>query len=242
MRRLLACCVCLVLAGCYLGSEAPDDAKDQSRPQARAESFHPRLLEIARTYESYSVVDGNYRWAPRFCQPGGQPPPPTTEPDEITPIVVPGTVPLWFSSTADPATHGRKMYTLFVKEWQPQTSYVQAGQSSPVGQVIVKEAWAPEEVQAENKAASRVRRNLAGREEWFYPYVRRGGKTYRASEKAALFIMLKLDPATPDTDEGWVYGTVTADGQNVTAAGRVEACMKCHQKAPYDRLFGLPQY
>ena len=52
--------------------------------------------------------------------------------------------------------------------------------------------------------------------------------------------MFKLDPQTPDTDEGWVYGTVTPDGKKVTSAGKVESCMKCHQRAPHDRLFGLP--
>jgi hypothetical protein len=53
--------------------------------------------------------------------------------------------------------------------------------------------------------------------------------------------MFKLDPKTPGTDEGWVYGTVSADGKQVTSAGRVESCMRCHQKAPHDRLFGLPK-
>ena len=53
--------------------------------------------------------------------------------------------------------------------------------------------------------------------------------------------MFKTDPQTPGTDEGWVYGTVTPDGQQVTSAGRVESCMMCHQGAPHDRLFGLPE-
>jgi hypothetical protein len=53
--------------------------------------------------------------------------------------------------------------------------------------------------------------------------------------------MFKLDPSTPGTDRGWAYGTVTADGKQVTSAGRVESCMRCHRKAPHDRLFGLPK-
>jgi hypothetical protein len=53
--------------------------------------------------------------------------------------------------------------------------------------------------------------------------------------------MFKLDPKTPGTDEGWVYGTVTADGKTVTSAGRVASRMKCHQEAPHDRLFGLKE-
>jgi hypothetical protein len=51
--------------------------------------------------------------------------------------------------------------------------------------------------------------------------------------------MFKLEPGTPGTDAGWVYGTVTPDGKQVTSAGRVESCMGCHQDAPHDRLFGL---
>ena len=50
--------------------------------------------------------------------------------------------------------------------------------------------------------------------------------------------MVKLDPATPGTDEGWVYGTVSPDGKAVGAAGRVASCMKCHAEAKSDRLFG----
>ena len=53
--------------------------------------------------------------------------------------------------------------------------------------------------------------------------------------------MVKLDPSTPDTDAGWVYGTVSADGKQVNASGRIASCMKCHQQAKHDRLFGLPK-
>jgi hypothetical protein len=116
-----------------------------------------------------------------------------------------------------------------------------------VGQVVVKEAWAPEEVPAGTpqtpvRRAARVRRGGAVEEvqEEFLPYARGAdGKFYHAKEKAALFIMLKLEPGTPGTDEGWVYGTVTPDGKRVTAAGRLESCMGCHQDAPHDRLFGV---
>jgi hypothetical protein len=61
---------------------------------------------------------------------------------------------------------------------------------------------------------------------------------YKAAKPAGLFVMMKLDPKTPGTDAGWVYGTLSADGKAVTAAGKVESCMKCHQDAKHDRLFG----
>ena len=47
-----------------------------------------------------------------------------------------------------------------------------------------------------------------------------------------------LDPKTPGTDDGWVYGTVSADGKTVTSAGRVDSCMRCHETRK-DRVFGI---
>jgi hypothetical protein len=72
----------------------------------------------------------------------------------------------------------------------------------------------------------------------FLPYARKSGKLYHAKEKAGLFIMFKIQPGTPDTDEGWVYGTATADATRVTSAGVVAACIHCHRMAGPDRLFG----
>lgn len=40
------------------------------------------------------------------------------------------------------------------------------------------------------------------------------------------------------TDEGWLYYTVSADGQ-VTAAGLVDSCMSCHDMVGQGRLFGV---
>ncbi|MDF1667843.1 MAG: cytochrome P460 family protein [Planctomycetota bacterium] len=63
------------------------------------------------------------------------------------------------------------------------------------------------------------------------------GKRFAPGKQKDLFIMLKVDPKTPGTDQGWIYGTVTPDGKTVTSAGRVQSCMKCHVKIK-DRLFG----
>ena len=68
--------------------------------------------------------------------------------------------------------------------------------------------------------------------------VLRGG-VYRAGAPAGLFIMFKVDSATPETDEGWVYATVSTAGE-VTSAGRVASCMGCHENATHERLFGVP--
>jgi hypothetical protein len=68
------------------------------------------------------------------------------------------------------------------------------------------------------------------------PLAQKDGKTYRAARISGLFILAKLDPKTPGTDNGWVYGTVSAG--KVTSAGRVGYCMRCHESKP-DRLYGL---
>ncbi len=117
------------------------------------------------------------------------------------------------SASTDGGTHGRKVYYLFAKN---RDAYMKK-QPSPVGQVVVKESWLPNLDSASNAVA--------------------GGA--KPTEKRDLFIMYKLDSKVPDTDQGWVYGTATADGQTITSAGRVESCMSCHIQTANDRLFGL---
>jgi hypothetical protein len=153
-----------------------------------------------------------------------------------------------FSRSTDGGTHGGKLYTLFAKDHGPSGGYLVKGQPSLTGQVVVKESWVPEEVEDDGKPPEPVRRKvkvrqgdgLVEQEDSFVPYARKDGRLYHARDKGPLFVMFKVDPRTPGTDEGWVYGTVTADGKRVTSAGRVESCMKCHQDAPHDRLFGPP--
>jgi hypothetical protein len=131
-----------------------------------------------------------------------------------------------------------------------------------VGQVIVKEAWVPVEVSLEEVRADPRSNPFQQSKKQLPPDPKKGEhlgtidysdamspyafnpkskKHYKASAKAGLFIMFKVDPATPDTDQGWVYGSVSADGQKVTAAGKIASCMNCHQQAPHDRLFGLKE-
>ncbi len=151
------------------------------------------------------------------------------------------------SASKDTQTHGRKLYSIFAKI-RSHEFYV-----GHVGQVVVKESWVPEEVADKGQSLEAISRKVkihakddkdstqtVEREDRYVPYVRKDGRLYHAAKKGPLFIMYKMDPKTPGTDEGWVYGTVTADGKDVTSAGRVESCMNCHRKAPDDRLFGLP--
>src|SRR6185369_1352871 len=157
-----------------------------------------------------------------------------------------------FSASKDDRTHGEKLYSLFVKD---RAAYLGLDPKKPVpvGQVIVKQSWIPEEVPARKSVPFPGRGDVIvtkdpqpGKDKFhhfdadhFYPYAGKGNKTYKASKQGDLFVMFKLDPRTPGTDNGWVYGTVTPDGKKVTSAGRVESCMKCHQEAKVDRLFGI---
>lgn len=131
---------------------------------------------------------------------------------------------------------------------------------APVGQVIVKEAWhyqeiSEQEYQREREGQHPDRKSTRGLTGSFWPGYDLGKQLlplaetyadkqadkryYRANGLAGLFIMTKLDPGTPGTDAGWIYATVAADLKTVTDVGRVANCMKCHQDAPHDRLFGL---
>ncbi len=236
-RLLLAFALLTVLPGC--GEREP--SKEPASAAMMIPSppdFEVRLLEIAQTYELFGRI-GKPRWAPQLCV-NDRSPPASPEPNA-------GPNP-WFSDSKDPDTHGRKLYWLFVKAVPAGAThgYIPPGEVSRVGQAVVKEAWVPEKVpdKGELKSVTRKVKTPDGeRVDRFLPYVRKGDRMnelYRAKEKSALFIMYKLDPKTPGTDSGWVYGTVTADGKKVTSAGRVESCMGCHKDAPHDRIFGLP--
>lgn len=185
-----------------------------------------RLLDIARSYQTFTKIDTSMQLTAVFCR---------VAPPRMMDV----------SASTDSPTHGKKLYFLYAKHRLP----TEEGETNPVGQVVVKEAWIPEEVKDDGKPLKSVTRKvnvlrdgkIAEQEEEFLPYARKAGRLYHAKEMSGLFIMFKLDPKTPDTDNGWVYGTVTPDGRTVTGAGRLESCMKCHQKAPFDRVFGLPK-
>jgi hypothetical protein len=240
MKRLLFCgagvgfALLLGPMGCTVG----EPRQEEHTPNVS--SFEGRLLEIARSYESYGMPNEEMRLTEVMCAVAPSRP--------IQGLTTAGHV-AKASSVPDSSPHGKKLYFLFVKEPRVvglpgETRPVSV---EPVGQVVVKEAWVPEEVRDGERPAGPgdMRRKLKVRRggQWveeevaFDPYVRRDDRLYRAKEKAGLFIMFKADPGTPGTDEGWVYGTVTPDGKQVTSAGRVESCMGCHRDAPHDRLF-----
>jgi hypothetical protein len=120
------------------------------------------------------------------------------------------------SKSEDLRGHGQKLYHLFVLDGLAYAKLaVSPGSAS--GQVVVKEAW---------------------------DAVKKPDGSLQPGPQASLFIMFRLDPKTPRTDGGWVYGPVTPAAPEqgkkakVTSSGLVASCQGCHQKAPYDRLFG----
>lgn len=59
-----------------------------------------------------------------------------------------------------------------------------------------------------------------------------------AGKKTGLFIMLRVGDDDPAADAGWVYATTTAEGE-ITKAGNIASCVRCHKLAKNERLFGL---
>jgi hypothetical protein len=234
-RHVALGAVAVLLLGISWGenSAAPAPVPAPTEPR-----FHAELKKIAGEYLSYGRVDDEMRWAPYLCR-----------------MPMPGTPRL--SGSKDEKTHGQKLYSLFVKN---RFAYLvlDPARPIPVGQAIVKQSWIPEDVTEKRKdlkgqpPGDRVpfqevvrtppkdgKKAFPDQVDHFWPYARKGDKVFKAAKQADLFIMMKLDPQTLGTDNGWVYGTVTPDGKTVTSAGRVESCMKCHQETKTDRLFGL---
>ena len=146
-------------------------------------------------------------------------------------------------SAASDGGHARKLYSLFAKDHVAYTALGVSGAKKPdVGQVIVKESYVPEIASpSETVESDRQRHGLSGAlgttADHFDPFVREGETTYRASKVAGVYVMLRKPASTPRTDNGWIYGTLTAEGE-VTSAGLVASCMGCHTRAPHERLFG----
>jgi hypothetical protein len=201
----------------------------QSLPPASdhgaTQSVNQQLLNIAAKYKTWGRVDDEMRWAWWLCR-------------------SPNAALAHVSDSHDKGTHGQKLYSLFARDHDAYVKLQSDGQVK-VGQTIVKESWAPEEV-----ADPQAKPYAWGDSPWvihtprlndhFFPYVRKDGKLFRASKQADLFVMTKVDPETPETDAGWVYATITPDGKTVTSSGRIESCMKCHQTKT-DRLFGMAE-
>jgi hypothetical protein len=201
--------------------------------------FERDLRAIALSYPSMSRADGTW-WSPLDCRAPVHPS---------------------FLSQAESGPHGKKIFTLFVKDIASYAALtgrkvdvqrsVDLKGVSGLAQIVVKEAWRPverdrfDELCKKSDAEPTLSSSLAP--------VTMNGKTFVACEPAGLFIMYRPVEPMEGSDDGWVYGTVqwerddaasrpglTSFVPRVTSAGRIENCMGCHTKAPHGRLFGLP--
>lgn len=183
------------------------------QPVVNDPAFHPRLTEAVDSYLQYPMVNSVAMEAPAEC---------AAPSDESRPIM---------SKSVHESTHGGKLYYLFAKDITDYLS--QIGNPSPEGQVLVKESWTSK---TSNPDARNQRNHASGVR--ITPRTTVGDKVLEIGKRKELFVMMKLHPDTANTDMGWIYGVVDPNTKKITAAGRVAACMRCHQDAKNDRLFG----
>jgi hypothetical protein len=224
------------LAACQVETPpATDEARggdgmiQQPAPRAQL-PFEKELLAIAGNYRQWDRVSDYANWAPTLCR-------------------IPPRVGAQHSRSEDDATHGRKLYFLFAKDaaaykQMPFLDLEEADARDAMarkltGQVVVKESWLPVEVPLDS--VPKIKPKTVDGHVIPADYAIDGEHAFRTGAAAGLFVMLKLDPGTPGTDQGWVYGTLTADGRTVTASGRLTSCMECHESARHERLFGMSQ-
>jgi hypothetical protein len=219
--------------GCY------QTGGEEAERGLHSPAFVERADEISREYLKWGRVDDEMRFAIAQCSFGF----PT---NRNAPAMHP-------SISEDSITHGHKLFLLFAKHSIRGTYTGQLPDSNGVGQAVVKESWISELVDDPGDPLPSVSRTLPLTEsgasgttadtydDRYIPFARQNGRLYHAARPGGLFVMFKLDPHTPGTDEGWVYATVTADSKQVPAAGRIESCMSCHHDAPHDHLFGLTE-
>lgn len=222
LAHALAVSLSVVACGAPAGVDAPKDGMP----------FKAELLAAAHDFRTWDRVSDRAQWAPEDCW-------------------VPTPSGVLSSESEDEGTHGRKLYFLYAKDgalYDELSRWMRPSDDPDgfadlsrrmVGQVLVKESFTSVEVDPDT--VPRRQHAALGERKLPSKFMLDGDRAFHTGEARALFVMLKLDPATPDTDEGWVYGTLTPDGSRVTAAGRIESCMECHVDTGRDRMFGHPR-
>lgn len=186
----------------------------EMHPGEDAAPFDDLIIDVVAEYRSWQRVSDYAYQAPTDCM---------WKPRHDGPVL---------SDSHDTATHGQKYYYLYQRDTESTTSYDYSETSGgqPIGQTFVKEA-----LYLESASVAPFDFKPLGSEGLDLT------KTYRLIEikEPDLYVMHKVDPATPGTDEGWIYAVLTADGSTVREAGRIASCMRCHtsDKAS-DRMFG----
>jgi hypothetical protein len=198
-----------------------------STPVGNPRQFDDQILSIASEYKQYSRVSDESNWSPALCQ-----------------VPVPQGVQQ--SRSRDPGTHGRKLYFLYAKNRSAYMNFEflttrldgeaeTTNWKSAIGQALVKEAFVPVPVMKDQRPVTLAPKHSDLPED---QAVNDQGQLYRTGDPAGLFIMLKTDPKTPGTDEGWIYATTTPDAKTIIEAGRIASCMECHTQTTRDRMYG----
>jgi hypothetical protein len=229
-------CLAAAVGAAARSSDGPpvagSSAADQEAGAPTASPFDNALRAIAAEYATYERVSDRVNFAPTAC-------------------LVPRPSGVVRSVSPDEGTHGRKLYFLYVKDARGYEAvswpraYDKRGLEAAaapvvvaVGQVVVKQTWSVRDVPPDEAPAPNPE---MGQHEFPPEYARDGDGLVRTGERRELFVMMKLDPATPGTDAGWVYAVLTPDDREVIQAGAIESCMGCHTRTTRDRLYGHPE-
>ena len=172
--------------------------------------FVPAIRAAAAHYQSWGRVDERPNVAPLMCD--------MPRPEHY------GSKGQVRMSAAEDAPHGQKLYYLWASD---RAAYLKT--AVPTGFSIVKESFAA-------RPGTKPREVVMPLDAPLHDTIDHDGTWLTTGAPKGLYVMAKV--GGEGTDDGWVYGTIAADGV-VTSAGRVATCMGCHEEAPHGRLFGL---
>lgn len=217
--RTASCCL-LGLVACT--TRPPIAAQPPANPsrQPPIATLDPRFVAIVRDaaapYQTWGRVDAKPNVAPMLCDM------PRPHSDVF------GSRGRVHMSEAEDAPHGNKLYYLWASD---RKAYLALGERDSVatGFAIVKQSFTATPTVAPPDQPDTNEPPLHAK-------LRVGNAWLTTGDPKGLYVMTKR-AATEGTDAGWIYGTITPDGE-VTSAGQVASCIACHENAPHDRLFG----
>lgn len=197
-------------------------AHDAGSAEPAAGAIEAMIDAAARSTSELPVVGPHLNWSPFLC-------------------MMPPAARALLSSVDAEEGHGSKIYALRSNQGE---AYMKLGTDEevelPLFTVLVKEAFAPVLHPGEDAPSPH---STPGWElalsEGYVPFAERDGLTYTTGRPRGLFVMLRLPEGTPDTMDGWAYGTVDPAGR-VTGSGAMESCIRCHRTADHGGVFGWP--
>ena len=199
---------------------APPVPPKPPEPDVNDTQFHSAIKAAAEQYLQFAIVNTGSPDDP----PAAQLAPVACRPASVVEEPAPR-----MSQADSESGHGQKLYFLFAKDIG---HYLNPDDSkSPVGQVLVKESWT---AVSGNPDARNLRNHSSGNR--VNPRVTVDGETLKLGRRKDLFVMLKQDPKTEATDDGWVYGIIDPKSHEIKASGAVASCIACHE-GENDRLF-----